>query len=259
MFDDFGQISVDSLPEDYGSAPSRVIQRVYENPVQAQPLPSLEIPENVGPLPVLTAQEGYFPEAPEGEFAGDGDEEEVDLVEVDYDGLLNTLSRYAPRQTRDQQAFWARARRNSVSTDSEILISTETGYTYRRYSDGRIEILATPTGKGVNKIYSADSTAARNVEAEFGPYERSSASSKKKTKKSKAKSGAGLEAFAAIASAVVSAMGPQTSTVYDETAISTTEDSSSSGPPWGLIIGGVAAVVVIGGVVYAISRSDKSE
>lgn len=253
MNDDFGQVSyLDNLPDSYGGEPSRVIRRVGSEWVES---------------PVESAAEVQA--AQSNPIADETSAVSAESSEADYSGLFGKKKdKSSSDESKEKGAFWANlssALGGGSSTSDpgyEDLGPGKGGYTYRRYADGRIEILSGPANKG--KVYSATSQAAKNVTAEFGPYKggstktasTSSVSSADKVAKGAA-IGAGVGAgLAQLIPTLATMLGPQTVTPYDEGFEE--EIPVESGMNWGLILGGVALVGVVGGVIYMVTR-DRDE
>lgn len=253
MNDDFGQLSyLDQLPDQYGDGVRRVVQRVgleapLQNPVVADEVAPEENPHMEAPPPAA-AQEDYS-----GLFG-----KKKDKTESSSDG--------------EKGAFWANLTSalggGGSSSDPgyrELPSSgTDNGYRYKQYADNSIEILQTPSGRGVGTKYAATTTAAKNVKTKYGAYPASSSSSTSSSSVSSADKvakgaavGAGVGAgLAQLLPTLASMLGPQTVTPYDEEF---EEVEVESGTNWGLVIGGVALVGLVGGAIYMAARNRDDE
>jgi hypothetical protein len=143
-------------------------------------------------------------------------------------------------------------------------------YTYWQYPDGHIVVAATPTGRGIGTSYASGSTAAKNVEAMYGPctVSASTSSSKSGKKSSKSSKDKAVAAGAFIGSAtsellpsLLAILGPTQVTPLDEeyTDLSTSTTGAEEGPfPWLLVGGVVVGAGLLGGLIYLMMRKPAS-
>ena len=276
MSEIFGAVSNQGfLPPEYGSIPSKVVQRVSEPDPTGSPLS----PDYPG-----EGYDGWFKDWKEkradrksdraAEKAESGDT--GDTGDTDKDNIFQSILAQIGGGSSD----------TGSSTGPEYCDVDGAGsYSYRLYQDGRVAITKAPGGRGVG-TYSATSGTASTITGQVGTYEKNCAGSAVSSTGATGASGTsgasssatrGAERGAAIGAGIgaaanqllpffASLLGTQEITPFDEgfddvnqTGMGTQgrEEPSGSALPW--ILGGVGLLVVVGGVAFAMTRGGDDE